>query len=211
MKRVLFVLAAIAAMLMFACKQESYSNTTTTGTETTASAPETTGTETYGTTGTTGTSTTGTTGSAATTVSKSDQDFMTKVAEGGMMEVDLGQLAAAKATSDDVKNFGNRMVADHGKANDALKQVATNKGVTLPTTASAEETKASNELSKKSGKAFDKAYMTDMVKGHEQTLAALKKAEKTVQDPDLKNWITQTIPTVEDHLKSAKQIESKLK
>ena len=207
MKRILFVAAALGSMFLFACKQESYSNNTT-GTETTASAPATTGTET---TGTTYTGTMATTATAPSTVSKSDQDFMVKADEGNIMEADLGQLAVAKATSDDVKNFGNRMVADHGKANDALKQIATNKNVTLPATPGDEEKKMSNELSQKSGKAFDKAYMAAMVKGHEQTLATMKKMEKTVQDPDVKNWITQTIPTVEDHLKQAKQVESKLK
>lgn len=211
MKRILFVIVALAAMMMFACKQESNVNSANTATETTGT--ETTGTSTTGTmaTGTDTTGTSGTTGTAPTTVSTSDQKLMTEIAQGDMMEVDLGQLAAAKATSQAVKDFGNRMVSDHGKANDALKQIATNKNVTLPTTQSAEESKVSNELSKKSGKAFDKAYMADMIKGHEQTIAKLKKAEKTVTDPDLKNWLTQYLPVFEDHLKQAKQVDKGLK
>lgn len=215
MKRNIIVLFAFLALFAFACKNETSTNnettatTDTTMTSTTASANN---------TATTATDTSGTSGTTATTavtstapLSGADADFAKKAAEGGMMEVDLGQLAAAKATSQDVKDFGNRMVTDHGKANDALKSLAAQKNFTLPTAAGAEETKTSNDLSKKQGAAFDKAYMSDMVKDHEKDLKEFQKASKDVKDPDLKNWATQTMTVVQDHLNMAKQINSKLK
>ena len=133
-----------------------------------------------------------------------------KAAQGGMAEVSLGQMAAQKATDADVKNFGNRMVNDHGKAGDELNQLATNKGIALPTDLDAEAKKTSADLSKKS-KDFDKSYMNDMVKDHEKDVKEFEKASKDVQDPDLKSWASKTLPVIQDHLNIAKQIASKLK
>jgi putative membrane protein len=215
MNRTTIYLLALIAMFTFACKNESNTNNTastdTSSTyNTSSSTTATSATDTSATTSTTGTTATTAVTSTAP-LSKSDEDFAKKAAAGGMMEVDLGQLAASKATSQDVKDFANRMVTDHGKAGDELKSLASQKGLTLPSTPSAEETKTSNDLSKKTGAAFDKAYMSDMVKGHEQVAKDFEKASKSLKDPDLKNWVTKTLPTVQDHLKSAKEINSKLK
>ena len=214
-KRHILVLFACTALFAFACKNESYSNNETAGTTDTAA---TSSTATANNTATTATDTSGTSGTTATTavtstapLSGADADFAKKAAEGGMMEVDLGQLAAAKATSQDVKDFGNRMVTDHGKANDELKSIAAQKNFTLPTTPGAEEKKVSNDLSKKSGASFDKAYMSDMVKDHEKDVKEFEKASKDVKDPDLKNWASKTLTVIQDHLNMAKQVSGKLK
>jgi putative membrane protein len=215
MKRITIVLLALVAMFVFACKNETNANNDTAGTTDTAATSSTATANNTATTATDTSGTTGTTGSVAVTstapLSGADADFAKKAAEGGMMEVDLGQLAAAKATSQDVKDFGNRMVSDHGKANDELKSIAAQKNFTLPTTPSAEETKTSNELSKKTGAAFDKAYMSDMVKDHEKDVKEFENASKNLKDPDLKNWASKTLTVIQDHLNMAKQTASKLK
>ena len=208
MKRNWMFLVAFVAVIVFACKQESTTNTSSTSTETYGTSG------TSATTGVTATNTAGTTTAAVTSTAPltgADKDFAMKAAEGGMMEVDLGQLAAAKATSNDVKDFGNRMVSDHGKANDELKAIAAQKGLTLLTQAGQEEKKTSNDLSQKSGTGFDKAYMSDMVKDHEKDAKEFEKAIKDLKDPDVKNWATKTLPVVQDHLKMAKEIAAKLK
>jgi putative membrane protein len=214
MKRISILLIAMVAMLVFACKNESNTNTASTDTtstyNTSSSTTSTTATDTSATTSTTGTGGTMAVTSTAP-LSKSDQDFAMKAAAGGQMEVDLGQIASSKATSNDVKDFANRMVTDHGKAGDELKSLASQKGLTLPATPSAEETKTSNDLGKKTGAAFDKAYMSDMVKDHEKDAKEFEKASKSVKDPDLKNWATQTLTVVQDHLKMAKDVNGKLK
>ena len=69
----------------------------------------------------------------SSSLSSSDRNFLMKAAQGGMAEVDLGQLASQRASDPQVKQFAERMVADHGKANDQLKQIASSKNVTLPT------------------------------------------------------------------------------
>jgi putative membrane protein len=127
-----------------------------------------------------------------------------------MAEVELGQLAVQKASSDDVKKFGQRMVDDHSKANDKLKEVASNEGITLPAEPSAKQKATKMRLSKLSGDAFDKAYMKDMLQDHKQDVAAFQKESSTGKDSGIKNFASETLPTLQDHLKDAETITPKV-
>lgn len=147
---------------------------------------------------------------AAGALSSADQSFVKEAATGGMAEVDLGQLAASKATNPDVKQFGQRMVDDHGKANDELKSFASQKSITLPTELDAKHKSEHARLEKLSGDAFDRAYMSSMVEDHNKDVAAFERESKSAKDPDLKAWVTKTLPTLQDHQKSAKEINTKL-
>lgn len=139
-------------------------------------------------------------------VPTADRHFMDKAAQGGMAEVELGQLAQQNGQSQDVKDFGKRMVTDHSKANDQLKQLATQKGVSLPTTLDSKDQATKDRLSKLQGSAFDKAYMHDMVMDHKKDVAEFKHESTAAHDPDLKNWAGQTLPTLESHLQEAEKI-----
>jgi putative membrane protein len=143
---------------------------------------------------------------AASSLSAADQKFVKEAAEGGMAEVELGRLAVEKASSDNVKKFGQRMVDDHSKANDKLKEIATSKGVTLPESPNAKQRATKARLEKLSGNEFDKAYMKDMLKDHKQDVADFQKESKTGKDSDVKNFASQTLPTLQDHLKNAESI-----
>lgn len=140
-------------------------------------------------------------------LSAADKNFVMKAAEGGLAEVQLGQLATQNAQSDEVKQFGQRMVDDHTKANDQLKQVAEQKGVTLPTDLSAKDKAEKDRLSKLKGEQFDRAYMQHMVMDHKKDVAEFKKESTSAKDSDVKNFASQTLPTLEDHLKQAQQVE----
>lgn len=139
----------------------------------------------------------------------SDRRFVKKAAEGGMAEVELGQLAQEKASSFEVKQFAKRMVTDHSKANDELKQIASSKGVTLPSRLSAKDKATKEKLSNLSGKDFDNAYMRDMVKDHTKDVAEFQKESTSAHDPAVKNFASQTLPTLQIHLKDAKEIGPK--
>jgi putative membrane protein len=141
-------------------------------------------------------------------MSSDDTKFMKEAAMGGMEEVDLGKLAAQKAASADVKSFAQKMVDDHSKANDQLMQLATQKGVTLPTGMSSMEKSATAKLDKLSGADFDKAYVSMMVKDHKKDVAAFEKESKSGKDSDLKSWASTTLPTLQDHLKMIQGISS---
>lgn len=143
---------------------------------------------------------------AAGKLSASDQKFVKDAAQGGMAEVELGKLATEKASSDDVKKFGQRMQDDHSKANDELKQIAGSKGVTLPETMNAKDKALQTRLSKLSGTSFDKAYMQAMVKDHKQDVADFTKESKSGSDSDIQGFASKTLPTLKEHLQQAEGI-----
>jgi putative membrane protein len=142
---------------------------------------------------------------AAADASKSnpDRQFVMDAAQGGMAEVELGQLATQKASSDAVKQFGQRMVTDHGKANDELKTLAQSKSITLPTDIGAKHKATKDKLEKLSGAAFDRAYMQEMVSDHRKDVSDFRKESQSGKDPDVKAWAAKTLPTLEEHLKMA--------
>jgi putative membrane protein len=140
-----------------------------------------------------------------------DQMFVTEAASGGMAEVQLGKMATEKASSSEVKQFGQRMIDDHSKANDQLKQLAANKGLTLPNEPSAKDKATEKRLSKLSGHAFDKAYMADMLKDHQKDVAAFQRESTTGRDPEIKQFAAQTLPILQEHLKQAQSIEGSRK
>jgi putative membrane protein len=205
-QRYLVLFAAFLVMAALACKKEETTSDTS-ATSTTMSDTSAT-TSTYDTTGSTATATSA---SATSSMDPADSDFMMKAAQGGMAEVDMGNMASSKATNADVKKFGEHMVADHSKANDELKQLAATKGVTLPATVSDEEKKDMDAMTAKEGKDFDKAYIDDMVKDHEKDVAEFEKASKEAKDADLKAWAAKTLPTLQKHLQMAKETQKKVK
>ena len=140
--------------------------------------------------------------------SSGDRKFVEKAAAGGMAEVKLGQLAVDKGSSQAVKDFGKRMVDDHGKANDELKQLANQKGVTLPTTMDKSSQKEYDKLSKMSGADFDREYMKHMVSDHKKDVSEFKSQANKAKDPDVKQFAQKTLPTLEEHLKLAQTDES---
>jgi len=139
-------------------------------------------------------------------VPTSDRQFMDKAAQGGMAEVELGQLAQQNAQNPDVKAFAQRMVTDHSKANDQLKQLAAQQGVSLPTTLDAKDKATKARLEKLQGAAFDKAYMKDMVMDHKKDVAEFKHASSSAKTPALRDWAQQTTPTLESHLQEAEKV-----
>jgi putative membrane protein len=135
-----------------------------------------------------------------------DAHFAKEAAQGGMAEVKLGQLAQEKGSSDTVKSFGKRMVDDHSKAGDKLKEVASRENITLPNDLSAKDQATYDGLSKLNGAAFDRAYARDMVKDHETDVAAFQKEASSGKDDSLKGFASETLPTLQDHLKQAKEM-----
>ena len=115
----------------------------------------------------------------AAALSSGDRKFMRDAAQGGMAEVQEGQMAAQKANDPEVKKFAEKMVADHSKANDKLKQIASDKGVTLPTDLPASAQRENAKLSKLSGAAFDREYMKHQVADHKKVVSEFKSATKS--------------------------------
>ena len=144
-----------------------------------------------------------TAGSAAHTPQTADHTFAKNVAMDGMAEVELGKMASDRASSEQVKQFAQRMVTDHQKAGDELKSLAATKNVTLPSELGPKDKALKARLEKLSGEAFDRAYMNEMVMGHRKAVTAFRTESNSGKDPDLKQWAAKTLPTIEDHLKQA--------
>jgi putative membrane protein len=132
-------------------------------------------------------------------VSAADKKFVENAAMGGMMEVAMGRQAAKRGQNNDVKQFGARMVADHSKANNELKSIASKKGISI---SSSEPNGTFNS---------DAAYMADMVKDHQKDLAEFQKEAKNGSDPDLKKFADKTSRIIADHLSQARRINKDLK
>lgn len=143
----------------------------------------------------------------ATAVAEEDSKFAVDAANGGMAEVQLGELAQNKGTDPKVKEFAKMMVTDHTKANDELKALAASKNITLPASPSEDKQKTSTDLSSKSGKDFDKAYIDQMVKDHEKTVKLFEDGQKNVKDAEIKAFIDKTLPVLKTHLDHAKGMD----
>jgi putative membrane protein len=141
----------------------------------------------------------------------SDDSFLIETARGNMAEMELGQLAEQKTNNPEVKKFAERMVTDHTTANEELKQIASNKGVKLPQALNKKEEATKEKLASLSGAQFDRAYMKDMVKDHADDVDEFQRESQNGQDPAVKNFAAQTLPTVESHLRDAKKIEPEVK
>ena len=138
--------------------------------------------------------------------SSPDSAFYKNAAEGGISEVELGNLAQKKSNNESVEDFGTMMVKDHTAANDKLKDVAASKNISLPTSASMGQMAIKAKLEVLSGDTFDQSYIKGMIKDHEEAVAMFKKEAASGQDPDAKAFAVATLPTLRAHLKKIKSI-----
>jgi putative membrane protein len=135
-----------------------------------------------------------------------DRNFLMDAAMGGLMEVELGRIAAQQGMSDAVKQFGQRMVDDHSKANSELMSLASSKGITLPTTLDEKHREHVTKLSGMSGEEFDRAYGRMMVTDHRKDVSEFEKQSTRGTDADLKAFATKTLPTLQEHLQMAETL-----
>ena len=152
---------------------------------------------------------TGDTGGATGTqvgMSSQDRDFVMDAAMGGLMEVELGRWAAQKGTSDAVKQFGQRMVTDHGQANQELMSLASSKGITLPSALDEKHQQEVSKITRMSGAEFDRAYSKLMLKDHEKDVKEFERQSTKGGDPDLKAFAAKTLPTLQEHLQLARTL-----
>lgn len=131
---------------------------------------------------------------------------MQKAAQGGLAEVQFGELAERNASSDKVKDFARRMVKDHTDLNNELKAIAATKGIDLPSSMSADDQAKYDSLSKMSGEAFDKVYISGMIEDHKTDIQEFEDQSTNGTDPDLKAFASKALPTLRDHLAEAKKI-----
>jgi putative membrane protein len=143
--------------------------------------------------------------------SKMDLKFVHKAAMGGMFEVESGKIASDKGMSQDVKDFGAKMVEDHGKANDELKGIASSKGIDVPAKLDAKHQDMIDALNAKSGKDFDTLYFSDMTKAHKMDDALFMKEASSGDDPDIKAFASKTDQVIKQHISMLMDDKAKMK
>jgi putative membrane protein len=141
---------------------------------------------------------------------KSDYRFAIAASQGGAYEVALGNLAQ-KSADQQVRQFGQKMVEDHGKADKQLADLAVRKSAILPAGISADQQKEVDRLNLLNGADFDRAYAAQMVKAHKADLKAFKRAAEDADDPDLKAFAADLVPVIQDHLSMAESLDGSLK
>jgi putative membrane protein len=128
-----------------------------------------------------------------------DKMFLRKAAEGGIAEVKLGQLAAQKTSSEDVKDFGQKMVDDHTKLNLEMAQVADSMGVMLPKSMNKEDQAEYDKLNALSGNDFDVEYLSFMVKDHHKDLHEFRMEAGSHADPTLHTEVVKAQSVIHEH------------
>jgi len=160
--------------------------------------------------GTTTQPTQGTTQQDGTKLSNLDRQFFIQAAQGGMAEVQLGQLALKRAASNSVRQYAQQMINDHTRANKELMQLAAQKKVTLPKTVNQQQQAVMKKLSQLSGRNFDQAYMNEAgIRAHTEQAALYQRQAKQGQDPDVRAFATRTLPIVQKHLQMAQAMTGK--
>jgi putative membrane protein len=144
--------------------------------------------------------------STQTQAAMTDQVFAKDAARGGLAEIKLGKLAGDNGSSEAVKAFGTRMVAEHTKAGDKLKDAAAQEHITLPAELSAKDQATYDRLSKLSGTDFDRAYAQDMVRDHQQDLRDFQREANNGNDAAIKAFAADTVPMIQQHLDQAKEM-----
>jgi putative membrane protein len=140
-------------------------------------------------------------------LARGDRKFIEKAAESGMFEVQVSQLAASKATDNNVKSFASMLVDHHTAANNELVQLANARKVELPPAPPRAKRRDMEQMGKKSGAEFDREFVREVgIKAHEKDIKLFEKASKEVKDPQLKAWVDKTLPNLREHLAMAEKL-----
>jgi putative membrane protein len=136
-----------------------------------------------------------------------DKTFVKDAAEGGLTEIQLGKLAQEKASSDAVKQFGQRMVDDHTKANEQLKRIAAEANITVPDSIDSKRQARIDKLSALIGTQFDQAFIKDQLKDHEEDVRKFQAEAENGSNAQIKSFASSTLPTLKEHLNMAKDLK----
>ena len=140
-------------------------------------------------------------------VSAADRSFLQHEAQGAAYELALAQLAAQKATRDDIKNYAQQLITDHDQANAALDQLAQNKGVSLPKNLSSDDQTRLAGLQNLQGNDFDRSFVKEAVRINREDKRDFAKEAKTTHDPEIRAYVKQFSAMDRKHADEARQLQ----
>ncbi len=145
-------------------------------------------------------------------LSKADEDLMMQVAMGGMMQLETSRIAVGKTTNAEVREIAQAEVDEQTGLSAKLQEIASAKGVTLPTTPDAKPQAMLSKMQGMSGAELDRHYVQEhAVKGHETLDKVMSKVEAKGQDANLMAVAKAAHPLVKTHLKVARELSTKLR
>ena len=196
--RVFVLLTTLLVLTLGACRRETPDEDMVAATETTATS----GTSTSGTVSAT---TTGSTGGSVSSMSPADKEFVIQAGYAGLAEVTLSEVALGRSENAQVKAFAQRMVTDHGRNNEELQKLATAKGLALPTALDDARAEVLDKV-RGAGRDFDALYAAQMAADHQKAVADFENAERTLQDADVRAFVSRTLPVLREHLQHAQKL-----
>ena len=147
-------------------------------------------------------------GAVAADLSNSDQRFLRKAAESGMLEMQASELAVQKAQHPEVKKYAEMMIKDHGEADKELKALAKNKGFQLPVELEGGKKRLMEDLRQLDGPSFDEEYVDEVaVDAHEDAVDLFEDAADDADDADVKAFAAKLLPVLQQHLERGEQLE----
>ena len=139
-----------------------------------------------------------------------DAQFLVDAATINLEEIHLGDLASSKGVTNEVKEMGKALSAEHSKLQAELSNLAKEKGITIPTTVPESVTKKYNNLNSEASIYFDKEYASMMVEGHKEAISTFESAATNSEDADIRDWASKMLPLLRSHLDEAMNCENKL-
>ncbi len=139
-----------------------------------------------------------------------DSSYILEAIRGNFLEVALGRVAESRGADFDVKAFAKRMITDHNSMNDQWATVAKNNRVRVPVGLDETAKQTVDRLEDLSGSEFDQAYMTEMIRQHEQALATFQRMASSATAPDVRQLASSGVPGIREHLTLAQQIGSRV-
>ncbi len=140
-----------------------------------------------------------------------DTDFAVYVADAGILEAKMSELAQINASTAATKNLAFTMEKVHSKEHNELKGLAARKNITLPDKLSEKSQKSYDCLAKKQGKKFDRTYLKCTKKASKKELCEFRKEAKKGKDPEVKAWAAQNVSAIKDQVAESKDACKKMK
>jgi len=138
-------------------------------------------------------------------LTETEKSFVQEAMEGGRHEVEMGKMASKQAGDPSVKAYGKKLVSDHTQANKKLEAIAKKNGMTATKSSSSS---SDSDLMAAKGADFDKLFASKAIEDHQKDIAKFEAAEKDATNPDLKSFISSTLPTLRDHLQQAQSLNA---
>lgn len=142
--------------------------------------------------------------------SMTPEAFLQSTAQSDLFEIKMGKLAMQIAEAQSVKDFGQRMAANHTAIQVIISKIAKEQSFTLPTSMNADDTATVERFSAMQGVAFDKAYMTLMAEIHPKALALFRWQYDNCKDIVVKPFAVQTMPIIATHSRVSEQLNAEV-